>query len=110
MRDMSIWTLILLLISATQSVNVNVNNNGTKNKTTEGLEDERQVHIINGIGVAIIESENKLLRGPEIVNIVLEFPKTFFNDLSAKHLICNNTDAKIGTAEAKALLAASQEL
>ena len=110
MRDMTIWTLIMLLISATQSVNVSINNNGTTNGTKDGLKDERQVHILNNLGVVIIESEDKLLRGTEIVNIVLEFPKTFFNDLSTKHQICNHTDSKIETAEAKALLAASQEL
>jgi hypothetical protein len=118
MRALRLWSTLVLLLLLPRSETLEEAEPSENDTTAKQPEDEQSeeeqpvntVHLLAEIGVVLVESDNKLSLSNDIVNIVLEFPSTFFDNIQEKHLMCDSSDSKINTAEAKALVTASQEL
>ena len=85
MRALRLWsTLVLLLLLLPRSKTLEEaepSENDTIAKKPEDEQPVNTVHLLAGIGVALVESNDKLSLSNDIVNIVLEFPSTFFDNI-----------------------------
>ena len=68
-----------------------------------------RVHLIREIGVAMIETDNKLTNGEKTVQLALDFKNNFFENLELEHEACSQDDSSIKSEATKAIIRGSQE-